>query len=116
MLSTKECRDLISLRLASIGKNIECNEENKFSDDELDNAVKLSKLNLKMLFVNPPQDYDDLIIQGAVIHLLGGQALKECGREPAFSPRLADMILDQWKFEYNIYMTKINILMNLTEV
>jgi hypothetical protein len=62
--------------------------------------------------------YQDLIVQGATIQLLAGQALLERGREFQFTdngiaykpPSVSDVLMTQWQLEYQMYMEKLRLL------
>lgn len=64
--------------------------------------------------------FQDIIVQGAVLQLLGGQMLLEKGREFKIKdngisfepPDVSRLIYDQWTFEYTMYMEKLKLLHN----
>ena len=127
----------IKTRLNSVGKekhkdkngNDVYVDKDIFSDDMYEAAIETSISALEQFDITfNPNDfkgkkgffrkYQDLLVQGATIQLLAGQALLERGREFQFTdgsigynrPSVSDVLMTQWQVEYQMYMEKIRLL------
>ena len=111
-------KDAINLRLNNHTiKDAYGNASKVFSDSRVESAINYSIATLQ-LFNIPISSGDDLIIQGAVIHLLSSQALIACGREftqtdngiTVTPPKISEMLIKQWDMEYPMYFEKLRML------
>lgn len=125
----------LKLRLQSTGKSLQKDMDGKdvyldadiFSDEQFETALRtaISMLNQfgVTVYIEESDEksltkYRDLIVQGATIQLLAGQALLERGREFSWSdsgilfdpPSVSEILNTQWQFEYQMYIEKIRLM------
>lgn len=107
----------VKIRLGLISSTTE--EKAKiFSDEEITTSLERAKSLVQVLLpYNSLELLGDLIVHGAVVNLLGKQALTESGREYVFtsdnvdfvSPKISSILMDQWRFEYDKFFEKIKL-------
>jgi hypothetical protein len=116
--------EALKLRMQSTGETLQKDENDKqvciksdiFSPKQLKTALETSasmfnQFNICSTDIDEDADdlletYQDLLVQGAAIQLLAGQALLEKGR----CSSLPEILMEQWRFEYEMYMSKIRLL------
>jgi len=109
----------VKLRLQSSGENLhkDANGANVyinvdiFSDEQIKDALAMSESMFKQFNLDIAHN-EDILVQGAVIQLLAGHALVESGRAYDYQNiKISDILNDQWKFEYQMYFRKLELMM-----
>lgn len=106
-----------------------CNEKieydyiNIYSDEEINNFIEVARnevITLTNRDANKDPRWNGLVVDYAVIIALATKALIEKGREFTISdnslayssPEISKVIMEQYKIEYDMFMRKINLVIN----